>query len=264
MNRDAVLSHHPTAASVAAAAAVCAIAAGSLVAATAVLVVVTGLADDARSALGFGFGGVDRSIAEAARIVIHNGKFAGGTLLCAAMAPLIPKWALLITDAALATLLALNAGAVEIAFSAYGQRAIAATAPHLPLELAGLSLVGGAYVQARRQPFSPQAIGAVAGACGVLLTIASLSKATSRWEAFDESFSPEAAVGDSVVLAADARRAVALRRDAGLGAYVATDRDGASDRMAGRETRRQLARDQCRMQANALSAPMGRSATSCK
>ena len=152
----------------------CAIVAGSLVAATAVLVVVTGVADDARSALGFGFGGVDRSLAEAARIAIHNAKFAGGTLLCAAVAPLLPRWALLITDAALATLLAFNAGAVGIAFGAYGQRAIAATAPHLPLEFAGLSLAGGAYVHARRQPLSPQAIAAIAGACGVLLAIASL------------------------------------------------------------------------------------------
>jgi hypothetical protein len=174
MNRDTVLSQRPTVTSVTAAAAGCAIVAGSLVAATAVLVVVTGLADDARGALAFGFGGVDRSLAEAMRIAIHNAKFAGGMLLCAAIAPLIPKWALLITDVALTTLLAFNAGAVGLAFGAYGQRAIAATAPHLPLELAGLSLAGGAYVHARRQPLSPQAIAAVAGAAGVLLALAAL------------------------------------------------------------------------------------------
>jgi hypothetical protein len=174
VNRDAVLSQQRTVIPVAAAAAACAITAVSLVATTAVLVVVTGVADDTRRAVGFGFGGVDRSIAEAMRIAIHNAKFAGGTLLCAAMAPLVPKWALLITDVALASLLAFNAGAVGLAFGAYGQRAIAATAPHLPLEFAGLSLAGGAYVHARRQPLSPRAIGAVAGACGVLLANASL------------------------------------------------------------------------------------------
>lgn len=174
MNREAVVSHEPTVISVAAAAAVCALVAGSLLATAAALVIVTGVADDARRALGFGFGGVDRSIAEAVGIAIHNTKFAGGTLLCAATAPLIPKWALLITDVALATVLAFNAGAVGVAFGAYGQRAIAATAPHLPLEFAGLSLAGGAYVHARRQRLSPRTIAAVAGACGVLLAIASL------------------------------------------------------------------------------------------
>jgi hypothetical protein len=174
MNGDAALSQRPTVTTVASAAAECAIVAGSLVAATAVLVVVTRVADDARGALTFGFGGVERSLAEAMRIAIHNARFAGGTLLCAAIAPLVPKWALLITDLALATLFAFNAGAVGLAFGAYGQRAIAATAPHLPLEFAGLSLAGGAYVHARRQPLSSRAIGAVAGGCGVLLAIASL------------------------------------------------------------------------------------------
>jgi hypothetical protein len=174
VNRDAVLSHDLTAASVAAAAAACAIAAGSLVAATAVVVVVTGVADDARRALGFGFGGVESSIAEAMRIAIHNAKFAGGTLLCAAIAPLIPRWALRITDATLTTLLTFNAVAVGIAFGAYGQPAIVATAPHLPIEFAGLSLASGAYLHARRHALSPLAIGVVAGACGVLLAIASL------------------------------------------------------------------------------------------
>jgi hypothetical protein len=174
MNGDAVLSQRPTVTTVASAAAGCAMVAGSLVAATAVLVVVAGVADDARSALGFRFGGVERSLAEAARIAIHNGKFAGGTLLCAAMAPVVPRWGLLVTDVALGALLAFNAGAVGLAFGAYGQRAIAATAPHLPLEFAVLSLAGGAYVHARRQPLSPQAIAAIAGACALLLTSASL------------------------------------------------------------------------------------------
>jgi hypothetical protein len=173
VNRDAVLSRS-TGTSVAAAACACASAAASLVAATAVLVVVTGVGDDARRALGFGFGGVDRSIAEAMRIAIHNAKFAGGTLLCAAIAPLVPRRALLLTDTALATLLAFNAGTVGLAIGAYGQRAIAAVAPHLPVECAGLSLAGGAYVHARRQRLSRRAIAAVAGACGVLLAIASL------------------------------------------------------------------------------------------
>jgi hypothetical protein len=68
--------------------------------------------------------------------------------------------------------LAFNAGLVGVAYGAYGWRAIAATAPHLPVEFAGISVAGGAYLHARRRPLSLRAIAAVAGTCAALLIVA--------------------------------------------------------------------------------------------
>jgi hypothetical protein len=154
-------------------AAVLVIVAGSVVVTTALLVVVTGECADARRALGFGFGGVDRSLAQASSIAVHNAKLAGATLLCGAVAPRLPVAMRVAIDLLLALLLVVNAGAIGVAFGAYGWRAIAATAPHLPLEFAGLSLAGAAYLHARNQrPLSQRAIAAVAGGCAVLLAAA--------------------------------------------------------------------------------------------
>ena len=167
-------SYEPTATSVIAGAAVCAATAAFVMTAAALLVVAAGLGDDARRALCFGFGGVDRSVGEASRIALHNARFAGGTLLCAAHAPRLPRSMRVLTDLLQATLLALNAGAVGVAFGAYGWRALAATAPHLPLEFGGLSLAGGAYLHACRQPLSKRALAAVAGSSGLLLATAAV------------------------------------------------------------------------------------------
>jgi hypothetical protein len=153
-------------------AAVLVIAAGSVVVTTALLAVVTGESADARRALGFGFGGVDRTFTEASSIALHNAKLAGATLVCGAVAPRLPVAMMVGIDLLLALLLVVNAGAVGVAFGAYGWRAIAVTAPHLPLEFAGLSLAGGAYLHAYTQPLSPRALAAVAGACTVLLAAA--------------------------------------------------------------------------------------------
>jgi hypothetical protein len=161
-----------TATSVMTKAAVLVIVAGSVVVTTALLVVVTGESANARRALGFGFGGVDPSLAEASSIAFHNAKLAGATLVCGAVAPRLPVAMRVPIDLLLALLLVVNAGAVGVALGAYGWRAIAATAPHLPIEFAGLSLAGGAYLHACRQPLSPRAIAAVAGACAVLLAAA--------------------------------------------------------------------------------------------
>jgi hypothetical protein len=139
---------------------------------TALLVVVTGESADARRALGFGFGGVDRSLTSASSIAVHNAKLAGATLVCGAVAPRLPVAMRVPIDLLLALLLVVNAGAVGVAFGAYGWRAVAATAPHLPLEFSGLSLAGGAYLHARTQPLSQRGIAAVAGGCAVLLAAA--------------------------------------------------------------------------------------------
>jgi hypothetical protein len=146
--------------------------AGSVVAATALAVVVSGHSDDARQALGFGFGGVDHSIAQASSIAIHNAKLAGATLACGALAPRLPVAGRVAIDLLLALLLVVNAAAVGVAFGAYGWRAISATAPHLPVEFAGLSLAGGAYLHARKRPLSARAIAVTSGWCALLLSAA--------------------------------------------------------------------------------------------
>jgi hypothetical protein len=157
---------------VATAATWCFLAAVGIVAFAALVVAATGTSDDARRALRFGFGGVDRSPAEAARIALHNLKYAAGTLTCAALIPRVGPLIRTVVDALLAALLIFNAGAVGVAIGAYGTRVVSAIAPHLPLEFAGLGLAGGAYVQARRQVISAQALAAIAAVCAALVGVA--------------------------------------------------------------------------------------------
>lgn len=158
--------------SIATGALVCAIGAACIAVTTAVFITATGLSDDARAMLRFGFGGVDHTRAEAARIAIHNARYAAGTLVCALVIAWLPRWAGLVTDCLLATMLSLNAGTIGIAFGAYRWRAVAATAPHLPVEFAGLSLAGGAYLHARKQLLSACSLIATAGGCALLLAMA--------------------------------------------------------------------------------------------
>lgn len=150
----------------------CAAAAIGVVAVTAVVVVLAGVADDARRALGFGFAGGDRSLAEAGRIAIHNARFAAGTLICAALAPTLTSRGRAPIDLLLAALLVLNAVTVGVAIGAYGSRVIEATALHLALELAALSLAGGAYMQARTQPLCARTLALIAAICAAALTLA--------------------------------------------------------------------------------------------
>jgi hypothetical protein len=74
----------------------------------------------------------------------------------------------------LAIVLSLSAGAVGAAYGAYGGRAITATVPHLPIEFAGLSLAGGAYLHARIHAIRTPELAAVALACGLLLVAAAV------------------------------------------------------------------------------------------
>lgn len=171
MTADA-LTREPTAISVVTDSALCALAAAVIVAVTAIAVAGAGLGDDARRTLGFGFGGVEHSGAQVAWIALHNGQYAAGTLLCALVAPRIPAPVVLLVDLFLASLLAFNAGLVGVAYGAYGWRAVAATAPHLPVEFAGVSLAGGAYLHACRRPLSLRAITAVAATSAALLIAA--------------------------------------------------------------------------------------------
>ena len=84
----------------------------------------------------------------------------------------MPALAVLLVDLLLAGVLAFNAGLVGVAYGAYGWRAIASTAPHLPVEFAGVSLAGGAYLHACRHPLSVRALAGVAGTCAALLILA--------------------------------------------------------------------------------------------
>jgi hypothetical protein len=163
---------HTQATEIAAGAAICAAAAGVVLATAAAGPALTGLGDDARRALHFGFAGVERTPDEALRLAIHNARFAAGTLLCAIAAPRLPARARLLVDLMLMSLLAGNAGLVGIALGAYGQQLAAAIALHLPLELAAFSLAGGAYMSTSKQPLGSRALAGVAALCTLLLACA--------------------------------------------------------------------------------------------
>jgi hypothetical protein len=157
---------------IAAGAAVCAAAAVLVIAVAAGAVALSGQGDDARRALRFGFGGVERTPGEALRLAIHNARFAAGTLLCAIAAPRLARPARLLVDLTLTSLLTINAGLVGVALGAYGQRLAAAIVLHLPLEFAALSLAGGAYMQASKQPLETRTLALVAALCALLLSAA--------------------------------------------------------------------------------------------
>jgi hypothetical protein len=160
--------------SIATGALACASVAAAIAGSAASLIIATGFSGAARHTLRFGFGGVEHSARGATQIAIHNGRYAAGTLVCALLRSSLPQWARLLSDLLLATTLALNAAAIGIAVGAYRGRAVAATAPHLPVEVVGLSLAGGAYLHARTQPFSRRALIATAAASALLLGAAAL------------------------------------------------------------------------------------------
>ncbi len=134
---------------------------------TAAAVLATGRSEDARSLLGFDFGGVNRSLGDAITIGAHNTALAGGVLACATALPRLPRR--LAVDVLLATILTLNAAAIGFAIGAYRANAIAALAPHAPLELAAFSLAGGAYMQARKQAITARSLTLIGATCAVLL-----------------------------------------------------------------------------------------------
>ena len=149
-------------------------AATGMVIAAAGTVSLGGLAGETRALLGLDFAGIERSPATAASIAIDNGRIGAGVLLCAYLAPRLPTRARIFIDVLLAVLLAVNAAAVGLAFGAYGLRAIRAIGPHAPLELAGLALCGGAYMQACETPLSARALAGVGFASAALLVVAAV------------------------------------------------------------------------------------------
>jgi len=110
----------PNITGIAAGAVLCATAAMTVVVLASAAVSLAGLADDTRKMLRFGFGGVEQSPTEVARLAIHNARFAGGTLLCAGLAPRLTKHARRAVDLLLGGLLTFNAAAVGIAMEGAG------------------------------------------------------------------------------------------------------------------------------------------------
>jgi hypothetical protein len=153
-------------------AAACAAAAALVAALSATVIAVSGLADDVRRTLRFGFGGLDRTPAEVLGIAAHNARFAAGPLLCAMIAPRLPRCARAIVGLMLGSVLALNAVAVGVALGAYGPRVAAAIALHLPVEFAALAVAGGAYLSTSRRPLGPVELVYVAVLCVLLLVVA--------------------------------------------------------------------------------------------
>ena len=154
------------------------LAAGALICSAAVMLVaacagavvaVAGVADDARRALRFDFAGVERTPAAVLPIALQNARLVAAALVCAAVVPRLPQPARLIADVVLAVVLVANASLLGVALGAYGARL---AGPHLPVELAALSLAGAAYMHARRHPVGVVALALVAVTCTLLLVIA--------------------------------------------------------------------------------------------
>ena len=157
---------------IATAAACCATSAAAVAAGAAMAVAAAGLADDARAQLQFDFTGIQRTPAAVVEIALHNLRLAAGVLVCAALVPSLGRRARHAVSTLFATVLVLNAAAIGVAIAAYGEQLLAATRLHLPLELAGLALAGGTYLQALRQPLRPLALTLVGASCLALLLAA--------------------------------------------------------------------------------------------
>jgi hypothetical protein len=151
------------------------LAAATIVAALAAAAVwAGGLADETRRALRFGFGGLERTPGEAASIALYNARVAGGTLLCAIVAPHVSLRARRAIFLLLCTVLACCASAVGVAIGAYGSRLIRAVAVHGPVEFSAFALAGGAYMQACKQGLSRRELAAITAGTGLLLIVAAV------------------------------------------------------------------------------------------
>lgn len=131
-----------------------------------------GLADETRRALRFGFGGLERSPGEAASIALYNARVAGGTLLCAFVAPRVSLRARRAIFLLLCTVLVCCASAIGVAIGAYGTRLVRAVAVHGPVEFSAFALAGGAYMQACKQALTGRELAAVTAGTGLLLIVA--------------------------------------------------------------------------------------------
>lgn len=153
-------------------AALCPGAAALVIAGVGAAVRLTGQAGAARRLLDLAFLGLPHSASQALAIAAHNARFAAAILLGALLAPRAAPPLRVLLHVYLVLLLVLNAAAVGVVIGAYGNRAATALLGHLPLELAALSLAGGAYLTALRSSLTGRALTAVAAVCSVLLLAA--------------------------------------------------------------------------------------------
>lgn len=150
----------------------CAVAASALMVVAAAVVAATGSGGFFRDQLQFGFAGVPRTIGEAAGIALHNAKFAAGALIGAAITPHTTQRMRHVVDAVLGMVLVVNAVAIGLVLGAYGSRAMAALALHAPLEIAAMSLAGGAYLRSRTVRLGTSGVAVVGAGSIVLLALA--------------------------------------------------------------------------------------------
>ncbi|NLT06901.1 MAG: hypothetical protein GXY03_11415 [Solirubrobacterales bacterium] len=141
-----------------------------------------------RDLLGFGFGGVEPTFADAAAIFANNARVLAAVLVAAAgvrlgFAEAGDRWeraALTalrtVCDAVIVLGCTLHVLVIGAAFGAYGTRTLAATALHAPGELAAFSLALALYLRARRGAAGPTAFAATAGLALAALAVAALAE----------------------------------------------------------------------------------------
>ncbi len=156
----------------------------------ATVVIVAGMGEAVRDALGFGFAGVPNEPGQALEIFINNIRVAG--TVAAAIAVVVVAdlgWGRrpasgagglgrrafdAVLDVTLASVAIANAALVGAAIGAYGGRMVLTVLPHGPLELAAYALALAAYVDVRRGRLVPLAL----ARCGAwmlgLLAVAAL------------------------------------------------------------------------------------------
>lgn len=159
------------------------------IAALAALVTAIGFAGPARDALGFGFGGLPRTLPEAGAIFLHNARLMGA-IAAAVLIVQSPRLGrddgslgrggeLLrtVVDVTLGVAVVVNAAVVGIAVGAYRGEMVVAMLPHGPIELAAYGLALALYLRARAARLDPRpALGLAACALG-LLALGALTEA---------------------------------------------------------------------------------------
>lgn len=146
----------------------------AVIAATMVIVRVAGVDADARAYLRFTFAGPDAS---AAQLALHNARIVAGVLLGAVAVPRVGR-VRVVVDVVVGVVLVSNAVAIGVAAGAYGWRVVDALALHAPLELAALSIAGGALMQAHHGRLPVAALMRAGAASAVLLIVAGALEST--------------------------------------------------------------------------------------
>lgn len=130
-------------------------------------------AHEARELLPLRFGRVPATPRTALSIALTNARVALVPLalsLLAAQGPAMRTAG----DCVLAAMAAFNAAELGAAVAGYGPRALAALAPHTPVELAAYAVAGAAYLAGRRACPPAARLARLAALCGGLLVLAAV------------------------------------------------------------------------------------------